>query len=156
MATPRRILGEIDANRGYNNELSTQLRAKIVGAYEDGVPLGRMAKTSNLSKATLQKTVDKVCMRTENTSQPRSGRPVTYTNRECHQLLRLVRLHPKWTYGTLLREMDTNLSKRTIQRIPEIEGIAKWRAVKRPLLSTEHATKRLAFATKYKDLDETD
>jgi len=54
MATPRRILGEIDANRGYNNELSTQLRAKIVGAYENGVSLGRIAKAYNLSKTTVQ------------------------------------------------------------------------------------------------------
>ena len=156
MATPRRILGEIDANRGYSNELSTQLRAKISGAYENGVSLGQIAKAYNLSKSTVQYTIKNTPTRIENTSQPRSGRPITWTDRDRRQLLRLVRANPSWTYRKVLRVISTPFSKRTIQRILEKEGITKWRGTKRPLLISGNAAKRLDFAIEYKDWDEID
>jgi len=52
--------------------------------------------------------------------------------------------------------MNINLLKRTIQGILEKEGITKWRAIKRPLLLTEYAAKRLTFATEYNDFNESD
>ena len=65
--------------------------------------------------------------------------------------MRLVRKNPKFTYERVLAEFGFPVSKKTVYRILKDEGIKKWIAEKRPLLTEETAKIRLKWCLTRKD-----
>ena len=146
MATPRRPLGEIDGNSRRGKDLTPLERAKIHGAHLVGASLGAITEALNHARSTVQSTIELLDKRVDYSSQPRSGRPKTYGSRTKRKILRLARQNPKWTYRKLLEQIGIKISKSTVVRILNEEGIKKWIAAKRPILKPEHVAKRLKFA----------
>ena len=94
-------------------------------------------------------TLSKSTSRNDGESAPRSGRPKLLERYEERNILRLVRLHPKWTYKTLLKEAGLEVSHRTVYRVLKKHGIRNWLAKKRPELSPEVARTRLIWAREH-------
>ena len=82
-------------------------------------------------------------------SQPRQGRPKSYSDRDERSILRIIRKDPTLSYSQVKRQSRLKISERTLRRILEKYNIKKWIAAQRLLLTPEHARERLAIAKKY-------
>jgi transposase len=141
----RTPLGPRSGNIRRGPELTPYARGKIVGAAQSGKTHTQIAITQKWARSTVQSTLSLDLYRNEGESQPRSGRPKTYTEREERSILRQVRLHPKCTYADVRRACLIKLCDSTLKRILKKHGITNWRAKQRPALTEEHAAKRLAW-----------
>jgi hypothetical protein len=124
--------------------LSPNTRGKIIGGYDFGGKPSQIGKAYNFNESTIRSTLKLEPVRDRNKSQPRSGRPKTYSDRDERHILRQVRLHPKCTYADVRRACLVKLCDNTIRSILKQYGITNWRAKKRPHLTEEHAAIRLA------------
>lgn len=142
MITQRRPLASLSLNNLPNKELSPYERGKIVGARSAGVGLGTIAKAMHTTKSTVQTTLRRQPVRHEGHSQPRSGRPAEYSDRDVRRLVRYVRLHPKHSYEAIRKDLGWSYSTPTLKRMLEPSGITNWRAKRRPELTPAVAQKR--------------
>jgi len=101
MAQPRRPLGEISGNIPKRRELTPYERGQIIGAAKCGVKPSAICIELSLSRCTVRTTINSKPLRKNGESQPRSGRPRTYSERDERLLLRVVRQFPKCTYAQL-------------------------------------------------------
>jgi transposase len=92
MPPTRTPLAPITPNRPAGFQLTPYERAKLIGRREAGQSLDQIAKETRTPKSTVKSTIDKAEYRYEGESQPRSGRPVEYTERDERILLRFARL----------------------------------------------------------------
>jgi transposase len=138
-------LGTRSVNVRRGPELSPNTRGKIIGAKDFGGTATQIAKRYNHPESTIRSTLKLESERVRNVSQPRSGRPKTYSDRDERHILRHVRLHPKCTYADVRRACLVKLYDSTLKSILKKHGIANWRAKKRPHLIEEHAAIRLAW-----------
>jgi hypothetical protein len=102
-----------------------------------------------------QSTISTTIFRNENRenqkSLPRKGRPRLLTSRDERSILRYARSAPKISYRQIKKAVGIQCCNKTLQRLLARHNIVNWRAKKRPLLTEEHAQKRLQWANKYKD-----
>ena len=77
---------------------------------------------------------------------PRAGRPRKLSDSDVRLLVRDAEKESRVPFRELANINNFNVSEQTIRRRLREEGIRKWRAVGRPLLTREHAKKRLAWA----------
>jgi hypothetical protein len=101
MPQPRRPLGEISGNIPKRRELTLYERGQIIGAAKCSVKPSAICTELSLSRRTVQTTIDSEPLRKNGASQPQSGRPRTYSERDERLLLRVVRQFPKYTYAQL-------------------------------------------------------
>ena len=149
---PRKALAPISNNiRAPNSELSPYIRGKIIGLADAGISQYQIASRFDLSRATIQSTLRRDLSQQDGKSSKRSGRPSIVTPQTRRLILRNVRKDPKISKKELHSYIGTNLSMQTMHRILKTEGITKWRAKKRPILTEEHAAARLAWALEHKD-----
>lgn len=138
-------LGTRSVNIRRGPELSPNTRGKIIGAKDFGGTATQIGKRYNYPESTIRSTLKLEPERDRNVSQPRSGRPKTYSDRDERHILRQVRLHPKCTYADVRRACLVKLCDSTLSSILKKHGITNWRAKKRPHLTEEHAAIRLAW-----------
>ena len=120
--------------------------AKIIGARID-----ELAEAFKAPEGTIKTTLRQAKFRHNGESLPRSGRPKSWNERDVRSLIRCIRLHPKYTYEQVKKELRRNWSTFTIKRILEPSGITNWRAKRRPALTDAVAAKRLAWCNIRKD-----
>jgi transposase len=153
MPTPRRPLEVVDPNTRQSKELSPHKRGQIEGARLLGGSWRRIATILETPVRTVRTTVTLSATRFHGKSQPRSGRPIIYNDRDERSILRVVRQKPKITYAKLSQETGLKFSRDTYRRILAKYGIANWIAMKRPLLTTENASNRQRWYTERKEWD---
>jgi transposase len=82
-------------------------------------------------------------------SQKRSRRPKILDNNNRQKILQKIHEDPRSLYDDLLSKVDHKYKKVSIARLLSIEGLRKWRVIKRPYLKPEHTATRLSWATRY-------
>src|SRR5947207_5292862 len=147
----RTPLAPLDLNRIRNQELSLFLRGSIQTWAAVGLGNAEIARKTFLTPATVQSTLRRNSQRHEGTTLSRSGRPQILIRRDRRRLLRLVRKCPKLTYNQIISETNLDVCKKTMYRMLREEGIKKWIAKQRPLLTKEIAKIRLAWYLARKD-----
>jgi transposase len=121
----------------------------IIGASFSGIPVRTLAKALSIGESTIRATIKKAPLRDNQASLPRTGQPLCTSKADERKLLRIVRLHPKWTWKKVMGEARLKYSLSTYKRILKDNGISNWRSKRRPMLTVDHAKARLAFALKY-------
>jgi transposase len=135
----RAPLLEITSNGRARTELSPHIRNVIIGMKLGGKNGAQIAEELKLPRSTVYRTINLSSDRDANQSKPRSGRPKRCTTRDERRVLRLVQKNPKMTWHAVVAAHDLAVSKRTLQRILEENGISKWPARKRPILTKAYA-----------------
>jgi len=141
----RTPLGAISGNRLPGYEISPYMRGKVMGQASKGATPTQIAADLKLTRSAVRYTISIDPLRNEGISQPRAARKKSYTNAEERLIIRHVRLNPKDTYKQVKEACQLSFSNSTIKRILKAHGIGNWRAKRRPLLTEEHAAKRLAW-----------
>ena len=116
-----------------------------MGQASKGATPTQIAADLKLTRSAVWYTISIDPLRNEGISQPRAARKKSYTNAEERLIIRHVRLNPKDTYKQVKEACQLSFSNSTIKRILKAHGIGNWRAKRRPLLTEEHAAKRLAW-----------
>ena len=147
----RTPLAPLDLNRIRNQELSPYLRGSIQTWAATGLGAAEIARKTFLTPTTVKSTLLRNSQRHEGTTLSRSGRPPKLSHRDRRSLLRYVRKNPKLTYEQVLTDLNLPVSSKTVYRILKEEGIKKWIAKQRPLLTEEAAKIRLEWCLARKD-----
>ena len=147
----RTPLAPLDLNRIRNQELSPWLRGSIQTWAAVGLGNAEIARKTFLTPATVQSTLRRNSQRHEGTTLSRSGRPSKLSRRDRRALLRYVCKNLKLSYEQVLADTGLPISKKTAYRILREEGIKKWIAKQRPLLTEESAKIRLKWCLARKD-----
>ena len=127
MSRRRSPLAPISGNQRRGPDLSPYLRGKIVTLKECGVTTSAIAKRLSLPRSTIQSTLDLDELRNNGESQPRIGRPLSYTPSDERRILRIVRAHPKLTYRELLSQLGLEIHPNTVKKILKEHGIQNWK-----------------------------
>ena len=141
----------ITHNRLKGQHLRPDQRGFIIGLHSTGLSRAKIASTTGLAWNTINNTLKKAPTRATQEDAPRSGRPKALSPREERILVRLVILHPKWTYKWLLDELPFKTTRDTACRILKTYGYTNWRAKKRQLLTEESAQVRLTWCKNHTD-----
>jgi len=128
MLRNRGPLEPITPNVTPRHELTPYQRGLIIGARLAGATIPTIAKAQNRSINTIKSTLRRAHLQPEGDSQPRSGRPKVYSDREKRALIRHCRLHPKHTYAQVRHALGSEISTSTIKLILKEAGISNWRA----------------------------
>src|SRR5947207_2145920 len=147
----RTPLAPLDLNRIRNQELSPWLRGSIQTWAATGLGAAEIARKTFLTPTTVKSTLLRNPQRHEGTTLSRSGRPQILSHRDRRVLLRLIRKCPKLTYDQIISETGLDVCKKTVYRILREEGIKKWVAKQRPLLTEETAKIRLVWCLARKE-----
>jgi transposase len=149
---PRTPLGAVSTNARVSKknktprlELSPHKRSVIEGLYKAGCSVQCIAEIENTPPSTIYDTIKQLNTRPKGYSLPCSGRPPILTRVEKRSIIRFVRENVKATYTEVKQELQLNCSLITIRRIVKKQGIKKWLAKKRPILTKEHAKAHLAW-----------
>ena len=140
----RKALGDLNVNRVRNSPLSPYARGIIIRHKLEGASNTTIAKASKLPKSTSDSTITLTPLREEGHSQPRSGRPPVYTDRDYRALLHYIRLFPKYTYQQVRDSCGVDFSDDTIRRHLDKHSIRNWRCKRRLYLTEAIVAKRLA------------
>ena len=134
-----------------NCELDAWMRTKIVELKTVALWSYRQihAEYPSIPLSTIKYTVSKAREREKNTSLPRSGRPKVLDEADKEVILQKIREEPRVKYDDLLAAVSNKCKKDSIARLLTVEGLKKWRVMKRPYLREDHAAKRLSWAFKY-------
>ena len=150
MSRRRSPLAPISGNQRRGPDLYLSLRGKIVTLKESSVTTSTIARLS-LPRSTIQSTLDLDELRNNGESQPRIGRPLSYTPSDERRILRIVRAHPKLTYRELLSQLGLEIHPNTVKKILKEYRIQNWKCKHRPFLTPALAAKRLAWCLEHKD-----
>ena len=88
MPPQRTVLGTIDGNRTRGKDITPYMRGKIVGAANDGASPAEIQARYGVSRGAVRGSIAQDAARPEGESQPRSGCPATYTDRDERLMLR--------------------------------------------------------------------
>jgi len=124
MAIPRRPLQEISSNSTIRKELSPYQRGILVGASRASAKFSEISQALSVPKSTVHDTLKVDPERDNGKSKPRTGRPLAYTARDEHKILRFVRRDPKSTYDDVQKACRVDFSTTTIKKILKKHGIS--------------------------------
>jgi len=99
-----------------------------------------------IPRTTITSFVNRTRKRESLENLPRPGRPRILSDTAVRYLVRNAESETRVPLKALRNLSNIEASEQTIRRRLREEGIRKWRAVKRPLLTQKHAKKRLAWA----------
>lgn len=88
---------EINGNRGRGVELSSEQRAAIIHAHQQGASPSKLAREFGCARSTIYDTLNHFQHHQTTDSLPRSGRPQITTPRASREVHRLARRNPKWS-----------------------------------------------------------
>jgi transposase len=100
----------------------------------------------NIPRRTITSFIDRTRERESIENLPRPGRPRKLSDADIRYLVRNAESETRVPLKELQNMTNIDASIQTMRRRLREEGIRKWRAVKRPLLTQKHAKKRLAWA----------
>lgn len=143
---PRTPLRPIYSNRTYGSELSPYLRGQIYGQARLGASIAKIGQHFNVSKSTIQYTIDQEALRTEGKSRIRIGRPSILSENDRATIIQLIRNDPFILYKEIREQSGLTASDDTLLRMIKSSGYGQWEAKKRPYLKPEHAALRLTWA----------
>lgn len=138
-------MAPISGNRRRRPELTLYKRGEIIGKYNTKVTRQNIAYILETPKSTIDYIINQASTRPNSEFKPRIGRPPKLSNRDKRHIIRVTRIDPRITYARLKLEFRLDCSTDTIYRVLKEYGLINWLAKKRPLLSPEVATKRLAW-----------
>jgi Transposase/DDE superfamily endonuclease len=147
----RTPLAPISRNRQRGPDLSPYIRGKIATLKECGVTTSAISRRLSLPRSTIQSTLDLDEIRNNGESQPRIGRPLSYTPSDERRILRTVRAYPKLTYHELISQLGLEIHPNTVKKILKEHGRQNWKCKRRPFLTPALAAKRLAWCLEHKD-----
>jgi transposase len=149
---PRPPLAPLDsAPRRRNCELDVNIRTQITTLREtaDWSYGAIHKKFPDIPLSTIKMTCLRSRIRHKEESAKRSGRPKVLDENDRQKILEKIHEEPRVTYDDLLSEVSNKCKKDSIARLLCVEGLKKWRVMKRPYLTPEIAAQRLAWADKY-------
>ena len=117
MAKPQCPLGEISGNIPKRRELTLYERGQIIGVAKCSVKQKTISTQLLVLRHTVRTTISRESLRKNGASQPRLGRPQTYSKHDERLLLQVVRQFPKYTYTQLRAFTGLKLSTSTLKRI---------------------------------------
>jgi hypothetical protein len=126
------------------------MRGQVQGQAFKGAKPAEIAADLNLTRSTVNYTLQQDELRNNGESLPRKPRGKSYTDAEERLLIRHVRLNPKDTYQQVIQACNLSCRRETVKKICKRHGITNWRCKKRPELTEEHALKRLAWCLAHK------
>jgi transposase len=147
----RRALAPLEINRSYGQELSPYQRGQISAYKAVGLTNQQISENLHCGKTTVFDNLVKNPLRNNGHSLSRKGRPPALNRTQKRNILRVIRSNPKITYQALKLEVGVEVHRTTLYRMLKDEGITNWISKKRPLLTSEHAAKRLAWCLKRKN-----
>jgi transposase len=109
----------------------------IEGLHKGGCSVKDIMEIEEIPRSTVRDTLKLFTTRPKGHSLCRSGRPHTLTKGEKHSIIRFCHENVKATYTEVKQRLLLNCSLRTICRIVQKQGIKKWIAKKRPILTKE-------------------
>ena len=130
-------------------ELSPHKRSVIEGMHRAGCSIQRISELENTPCATVYDTLKNFSTRPKGHSLPRSGRPPTLTRANKRAIIRFCRKNVKATYAEVKHELQLSCSISTICRVVRKQGIQKWLAKRRPILTKEAAKARFAWCREH-------
>jgi orotate phosphoribosyltransferase-like protein len=110
---PRTLLVEISANHVKNTELSLYLRGAIDFAAKTGLSQRQIADTLNLTRTTVQYTLNNDSYRFDGESTQHPGRLKKYSSVDTRNIVRFIRIHLKSTYEDIRQNLHIYLSHDT-------------------------------------------
>jgi transposase len=130
-------------------ELSPHKRSVIEGLHKAGCSVKSISEIENTPRSTVRDTIKFLDVRPKGQSLSRSGRPPTLTKVEKRSIIRFCRKNVKATYLEVKQQLQLSCSLSTIRRVVRKQGIKKWLAKKRPILTKEAAKARLAWCCEH-------
>jgi Transposase/DDE superfamily endonuclease len=127
-------------------------KGRIIQANYDCISHNEIGKELNIPARTVSAFLKRVEQRRSVENLPRPGRPRKTSAREDRYIIRTALDNTKVTNSFLRDITNQELSVPTIRRRLREDKIRKWRAVKRPLLTKEHARQRLEWARRWQHL----
>ena len=100
----------------------------------------------NIPRTTITSFINRTRGRGSIKNLPRPGRPRILSDADVRYLVRNAESETRVPFKELQNLVNIDASVQTMRRRLREEGIRKWRAVKRPLLTKKHAKERLAWA----------
>lgn len=140
---------EISGNRRPGGELSTEQRAAIIYALEQGASPTKIAADLHVSRRVVYTTKERFATRNDLKSHSRSGHPTIFTAQDRRYLYLLARGHPWWSYRQLRAHAPGNPSRFTIRRILQLAGLRKRRCKRRIPLKPSTARVRYRFCRRW-------
>ncbi|CEO58799.1 hypothetical protein PMG11_03501 [Penicillium brasilianum] len=139
-----------DQPRRKNCELDVNLRTQITTLKDVAKWSYRQihAKYPHIPLSTIKMTCLRSRIRHKEESRKRSGRPKILDDNDRQKILQKIHEDPRSSYDDLLSEVDHKCKKVSIARLLSIEGLRKWRVMKRLYLKSEHAAARLSWASR--------
>jgi transposase len=105
---------------------------------------GEISKQLNIPRRTVSSFIQRTQQRQSIENLPHPGRPRKISNTDIRYLVHVAESEIRIPFKELPRETNIDISIRTIHRRLREEGICKWRAVNRALLTEKHAAQHLA------------
>ncbi len=149
----------LSAMAPHGREMSQDLRKKIISLHKKGEGYKKISKALLISQNTVAKVVQTFKKDgTATISQRRPGRPRKLTPRQERLLMRRVEGNRHASSLQLSKEVESQtwvtISRDTIRRTLQRNGMHGCRPRKKPLLKPKHKKARLEFARAYADKDE--
>jgi transposase len=158
---PRTPLGPRSANSRVHKksktskiELSPHKHSVIEGLHKAGCSIKDIVEIEKGSRSTVRDTLKLLATRPKGQSLPRSRRPSTLTRVEKCAIIRFCYENVKATYSEVKQKLQLSCSLRTIGHIVRKQGIKKWIAKKRPILTKEVAKARLKWCREHRNWTE--
>ena len=120
-------------------ELSPHKRAVIEGMHLASISKCKISQLTWVPETTVRETIQLIPARSKGTSLKRSGRPPKLDKVLKQNVIRYCRQNVKATYAQVKQELVLDSSEKTIACIVQKQGIRKWLAKKRPILTEQYA-----------------
>lgn len=140
-------------------ELTDSEKGIIVGWFFSGARISDIARETNHPRSTVDSVIDRFILRHHTNNTQRSGRRRKLSPRDERTLLREARssaAHRRRTWAEVQATFPVQVSISTLSRSLARNGIKKYRAATKPLLTPELAQLRKEWAETYEDWDEDD
>ncbi len=149
----------LSAMAPHGREMSQDLRKKIISLHKKGEGYKKISKALLINQNTVAKVVQTFKKDgTATISQKRPGRPRKLTPRQERLLMRRVEENQHASSLQLSKEVESQtgvtISRDTIRRTLQRNGMHGYRPRKKPLLKPRHKKARLEFARAHADKDE--
>lgn len=132
-------------------ELTPALRERICELHAIGWGYKHIhSRYPYVPRSTIQYTIKKESERRGGISKPRTGRPHKLSEVQKDRIREVLHGNPRIKHQDLLAEADYVIKLPAMKAFLKDESLRKWRSSWRPLLTTEYAQKRLAWALKYR------
>lgn len=132
-------------------ELSVQTRSRISELHTQGY--GAKAIHSlhrDWSINTIKSTIRLEKIRKDNATRVRSGAPRKLTEEQRDYIYDITtHINPHATTRDLLEEVDYTVKETTMRKLLNEMGKRRWLQKKRPMITTEHAEKRMLWAIEH-------